>query len=451
MKRPAAGATVKQQRPPWFLPRAIWRIAEDRMRTWFFGNGSRLIHPWRRLTQAVGLTETFLHLAMLEHRLGGSTALVPVIRSQLMQIHERMARLIGPAPQPEMLKNSVFRAIVLSMPRQHEGRLQKGVLLIKFTETFRFFFHLVDVPALLGFFRIVLEPSWSGYCLPEILFWTRFEDQILVMASEQLDRDFLIGLQSNLMPTSVGAGDWVDYRVFRPLGVERTNDVVYVANLTPIKRVHVLLSALRRAAKKGVTLRAVLVLSSWGSDKAVFEQLVDFYGVRSQITVLMNLDHAAINEWLGRSRVSVLLSKKEGSNKTLFESMFADTPVLLLRDNVGVNKDYINEHTGRLVSEDELSDALISFSQGEYRNFSPRQWAIANIAPEISTMKLEDALRELDPDGVALPLLVKVNSPEATYMNPADAVSVPPLREILGCFLNAAGQSGREKFREFVK
>lgn len=421
------------------------------MRTWFFRNGSRLIRPWRRLAQATGLTETFLRLAMLEHRLGGASALTPLIRSQLTQIHERMPGLIGAAPPPEILKGPIFRAIVLSMPRQRQGRLQRGVLLIKFTETFRFFFHLVDIPALLRFFRIVLEPSWSGYCLPEILFWTRFEDPILVMASEQLDRDFLIGLQSNLVPISIGAGDWVDHRAFRPLGAERCYDVAYVANLTPIKRVHVLLSALRRAAKKGVTLRAVLVLSSWGSHKAIFEELIDFYEVRSQVAVQMNLDHAAINEWLGRSRVSVLLSKKEGSNKTLFESMFADTPVLLLRDNVGVNKDYINEHTGRLVSEHELCDALISFSRGEYRDFSPRQWALANIAPEISTRKLEEALRRLDAGDVALPLLVKVNSPEATYMNPAEAIAVPAVHEILSCFLNTAGQSGREKFRDFVK
>jgi glycosyltransferase involved in cell wall biosynthesis len=320
------------------------------------------------------------------------------------------------------------------------GVIQRGVLLIKFTETLGFFMNQIDVRALLRFFRLVLEPSSSGYCLPEILFWTRFSDPILVMASEPLDREFLHGLGTNLMPIPIGASDWTDYRIFRPITGEREYDVIYVANLTWIKRVHVLLRALCNIARRGRTLKAVIVLSSWGGSpeaKAAFEQLLDFYGVRSQVTVLWGVDRIQLNEWVGRARVSVLLSRKEGSNKTLFESIFADTPVLLLRDNVGVNKEHINEHTGRLVSEEELPDALIEFSDGAAKGFSPRSWAMAHIAPEITTKKLEAAFEAVDPGGISLPLLVKVNSPEVMYMNPQEASGIPPLRDILGYFARA--------------
>ena len=431
-------------------PRAIGRILEDAARVWLADHGAQLIAPLRRAAGLVGADLLRLRLLMLEHRLSGNARLTRLVKAALSDIQTHVGTLVGP-PQTLQAPERMTRALVLSMPRMCEGRLQRGVILIKFTETFRFFFHFVDIPALLRYFRVVLEPSWSGYCLPEILFWTGFEDPVIVQASERLDREFLDELATNLIQVPIGASDWVDHRIFRPLGHERTYDVIYIANLSPIKRVHVLLSALREAAAQGVALRTVIVLSSWGGNRAAFEAMLDFYGVRPYVTVMMNLSQAELNDWLNRSRVSVLLSRKEGSNKTLFESLFAGTPVLLLRSNIGVNKEYINASTGRLASEAELPGTLIDLARNSHPELTPREWAMANIAPELSTRTLERALAGTDPGGVSTPLLVKVNTPEAAYMYPDQASGVPPLKEVLGCFLKSAGAAGPARFQEMVE
>jgi len=431
----------------YLAPRAIKRILEDRVHNWLGEHGSGCLAPFRWLAGVSHGKACYLRLLMAEHRLSDTPRLTRLVRERLSDIRACSRSLVGPPQLYELPKDRTFRALVLSMPRVCNGRLQRGVMLIKFTETFRFFFHLIDVAALLHYFKIVLEPSWSGYCLPEVLFWTAYDEPVIVQASEQRDRQFLTELRTNLVPIPIGASDWVDYRVFHPLGYERTYDVIYVANLTPIKRVHVLLNALRIAARRGHPLRAIIVLSSWGGNQSAFEQMVDFYGVRSQVTVLMNLNHPQLNEWVNRARVSVLLSRKEGSNKTLFESMFAGTPVLLLKNNIGVNKDYINQHTGRLVNEPELADTLVELSRRVHPELSPREWALAHIAPELSTRKIEELLERLEPGRVALPLFVKVNSPEAVYMQPQEASGVPPLHQVLGCFMRSAGAGAAERFR----
>jgi glycosyltransferase involved in cell wall biosynthesis len=237
----------------------------------------------------------------------------------------------------------------------------------------------------------------------------------------------------------------------------RDIDVIYVANLSPIKRVHVYLRALGEIVARRGSVRAALVLSSWGGDQRTFDELLELYSLRRHVSVFMNLSQSALNELLNRSKLSVLLSRKEGSNKTLFESMFSNTPVLLIKDNIGVNKDYINQHTGMLVDDRDLPAAIERFMDGP-TVLAPRAWAMDNIAPELSTHKLQVLLDELYPkDTIATaPLWPKVNSPEATYMDPSLAATLPHIADTLECFslrgkTAATEQSTRQRMRELYR
>jgi len=112
----------------------------------------------------------------------------------------------------------------------------------------------------------------------------------------------------------------------------------------------------------------------------------------------------------------VLLSLKEGSNRALFEGMFAGTPAILLEKNIGVNKDYINEKTGKLVKERELAESIIHFKK-YWQSYDPRSWAMNNISPEKTTEKLVAAINYID-KGVKFTLGdidTKVNQPEVGY------------------------------------
>lgn len=414
-------------------PRALRRIAEDRIRMLAADHGGKLVSALRRVAK-LGPRDRYLGLLMLEHRMTADPSLVPLVKRNLPHIFDALPRLVEPTAVHFDMELKGFRAIVLRPPSWAGERMRRGVLLIKFTETFRFFYHRVDIAQLMRYFHVVLEPSWSGYCLPEILLWARFPDPIIVQASEALDRDFLSELSTNLVPIEIGASDWVDHRVFRPLDVPKEFDVIYVANLTPMKRVNVYLRAVSEIVRARPGFRAALVVSSFGGSKQEFEQLLRWYGIGPQLTVLMNQTQAQLNDIVNRSRVSVLLSRKEGSNKTLFESMFAGTPVILIDNNIGVNKQYVNEHTGCLAGESELASAILRFSEGGI-SLRPRDWAIANISPERSTAKLAAKLREVGADEPGDgDLLVKANTPEATYMDPAATSRMPEIVTVMRNF-----------------
>jgi len=312
------------------------------------------------------------------------------------------------------------RSLVLKDPLIDEaGQVKdKGVYLVKFTTTFPDVFKHFDMDRLQHYFHVVLEPSWAGYCLPEILSWSSLSAPIVVEASEQEDRALLESLETNLVPVSFGSGDWVDPQVFRPLeDVEKQYDVIYVANFNSIKRQYVFLKVLRDLISEGVSLRAALVCGEWGECRDEILDLIEDFGLSEKLRLFEDLSQAELNVVLNKSKVNVLLSLKEGSNRSLFEGFFAGTPGIVLANNVGVNKDYFNPQTGACIPESKLAETILFFAQ-EWRSFSPREWAMENISPAKTTEKLTSAIREFDPDfgtgsHSGQRIAIKVNVPEA--------------------------------------
>ena len=80
---------------------------------------------------------------------------------QLILRHQRLFDCIehansGREDSPSILRG---RTLVLKNPRLLDGKIEKGVLLIKFTETIGAAFSLLDCVELEKYFYIVLEPS----------------------------------------------------------------------------------------------------------------------------------------------------------------------------------------------------------------------------------------------------------------------------------------------------
>ncbi|MDI9245576.1 glycosyltransferase [Marinobacter sp. CHS3-4] len=312
------------------------------------------------------------------------------------------------------------RSLVLKDPLVDEaGQVKdKGVYLVKFTTTFPDVFHHFELKRLQHHFHVVLEPSWAGYCLPEILSWSSLSAPVVVEASEPEDRALLESLETNLVPVSFGSGDWVDPQVFRPLeGVEKEYDVIYVANFNSIKRQYVFLKVLRDLMREGVSLRAALVCGEWGECREEILDLIEEFGLSEELRLFENISQSELNVLLNKSKVNVLLSLKEGSNRSLFEGFFAGTPGIVLANNVGVNKEYFNSQTGACISESDLGETLLFFSEN-WHTFCPREWAEENISPSKTTDKLASAIRKFDPgfgcnNGASGKISVKVNAPEA--------------------------------------
>ncbi|MFO0773270.1 MAG: glycosyltransferase [Nitrospiraceae bacterium] len=360
--------------------------------------------------------------------------------TRLVQSEESAIRVniaaMSDVPDPSLEGRYIRRCIVLKNPVRRGEVLERGVLLITFTETFPYFHEKINCEELLNYFYVVLEPSWAGYCDANILRWSTYSGRpIVVEATESTDFEFISALGSNLVPVSFGASDWADFRTFAPVaGVEKRYDAVYVTNYHPIKRHHVFFKAIR--AISDPTYKAAIVFGRNGDAEDDIQALIDFYGIRKNLEIFEGLPQQELNKLLNMSKVNVLFSLKEGSNRSLFESMFSGVPGILLKSNVGANKTYINSYTGRLVEEREVCEALQHF-RTEWSTYSPREWALQNISPLVTTQKLSKILRgcaEEQGEPWTQDLVPKVNAPEVQYFHDADTKRMLASREVLACF-----------------
>ena len=152
----------------------------------------------------------------------------------------------------------------LMVLKEHDaGTGEKGVLLLSYTQAFRRFAALFDVGALARRYVLVLEPSWWGYADVTFLMFVGADLDVVVQAPWRPDFDFIRGLDCNLRPIRIGAGDWVDPAVFEPReGRDRTYDPVMVSAWSPVKRHRELFRALARIKRRGRSaLRVALIRS----------------------------------------------------------------------------------------------------------------------------------------------------------------------------------------------
>ncbi len=310
------------------------------------------------------------------------------------------------------------RSIILLWPKFDGQKIHKGVIVVTFTGVGAYILTKLNRDLFERYFNIVLEPSWSGYADPDILGYYYLKNQTIIQCSEIEDRATMNSLPEKFVSVTFGAGDWVNYREFQSFNIEKCYDSIYIANANPIKRVRRYVQAVKNIVKSGRSeYKACLICASWGGERASIEKLVADNHLQANLELKFSLGKAEIVSHLNMSKVNILLSYKEGSNRSLFESMFCNTPVICIYENVGVNKDYINEFTGLLVGDSELESALVWMSQHS-QDFDPRSWALANIAPEVTTAKLADVLRlrlgqaHIDKNS----LLVKTNNPEVQYL-----------------------------------
>lgn len=360
---------------------------------------------------------------------------VPVIRKWCRIWYQRCGSTFASQEvSPTDLRLFKVRSLVLKAPVCRDDEVEKGVLLV--AGHFRELICLLDVEKLLKDYWLVLEPGSAGYAEPSILYLANFpQHPILVMSPAVEDRRFLSELGSNLIPIDLGASDWVNPAIFRPLpDVNKEYDAIMVAYWGRLKRHHVLFRAMRALRDK--TFRVALVGFPWDEgNMEKIRKLASWYGVEEQIDFYEKLEPSGVNEVLNRSKVNLLLSLKEGANRTLFEGMFANVPAILLKNNIGVNKEHIVEGvTGCLVTERELPSRLQWF-RAHYMEYSPREWAMKHISPEVSTSRLNAILKDLalsSGEPWTADIVAKCNAPEPMYYPDATvAKKLPKIDEVL--------------------
>ena len=230
--------------------------------------------------------------------------------------------------------------ILLKTPDPLTG--EKGVLLVKYTEAVARMLALFRVERLVERYTIVLEPSWWGY--QDALFFALVggDADVFVQAPAAADYTFIAAHGMGLVPLRLGAGDWIDPETFRPGDGERAYDVVMVSSWNRFKRHTDLFEAMRTAREAhGRVLTAALIGYPSGWTSAHIRARAERYGVADQCTIFESIPQQQVSQIVASSRLYVLLSRREGANKAMYEAMFCDTPVLVPRFHKGINLDHL--------------------------------------------------------------------------------------------------------------
>jgi glycosyltransferase involved in cell wall biosynthesis len=311
------------------------------------------------------------------------------------------------------------RIMVLKWP----GISEKGVVLVKYSELFRMIPAIFNMSLLLRDYRLVLEPSWSGYCDEDILRFTRYEEEIYISSSEEADYDFLVRMGTNVKPLPFGSGDWVDPRLFDKYSEDKNikrYDIVMNSHWGWLKRHHVLFKTLRRLSPD---IEVALIGFGWhGRDILDIMDLAKFYKVNGQVTFHENIPYEDVIRITCKSKLGILLSLKEGSNRSIPECLFCDIPVIVLCDNIGGVKKFINRRTGMQVKPRSLAPS-IEFMLNNLAAYEPRTWALNHISCIKTTDRLNSYLREraiAHGESWTRDIVPKTNSPGLRYYNVAD-------------------------------
>jgi len=299
---------------------------------------------------------------------------------------------------------------------------EKGVIFLQFDDTVYKFVSIYDVEQVARYYRIVIEPSAWGYQNPIFHLLLNIDTEVIIEAQYKQDFDYINRVNSNLYAIRLGAGDWVDPDLFKTNDREKKEyDLVMNANWAKWKR-HKLLFQSLRTIRDDIGKVALIGYPMDGITLKDIRRLSNKYGVADRIDFFERIPPEMVSRIVRRSKMSVMLSKKEGANRGIYESFFSNVPVILTSKNIGVNRDHVNHQTGMVVDDDTLPKKIL-FMLENYTQFTPEKWALENTGYMNSSRKLNDFIREIAEskgERWTEDIFMKKNVPVAMYSTKSD-------------------------------
>lgn len=273
---------------------------------------------------------------------------------------------------------------------------ERGVLLVKYNTAIVACAAVFDLASLVQEYVLVLEPSNWGYQDAQFLLYLGCDAAVIVECARTSDFDYIKRLNSNLMPVRIGDGEWVDPAIFSPRRAGKAIfDVVMVAAWDPLKRHEVLFRAVAQLKREGRRLRVALIGYPLSWSRARVEKLAQSHGIADQCAFYERIAHSEVAQLVADSQVAVLLSREEGSNRSVYECLLAGTPVVVYRHHRGIDLDHITPEAGLLCDDDELP-AAIRYVLDHRDAFDPRPYALRRFGYENAARRLNEAIREVE-------------------------------------------------------
>jgi glycosyltransferase involved in cell wall biosynthesis len=284
---------------------------------------------------------------------------------------------------------------LLILKKYNKKTGEKGVLYITYTFRQEQLLSFFDLHLLSHHYILVIEPSWASSMFPLYFTFIGKPFDVVIQFPIEKDMEFIRRLRSNIIPIKLGCCDWVDHNVFRPLpGINKDYDVIMVANWAPWKGHSRLFKALRELPRS-VVLKVALVGFPWGGrNKQDILTSIKKYDFHHTVDIFQTIPQYTVNELLNKSKVNILLSRREGPNRSVFEAMMADVPTLLYKRNNSINHEYINKWTGELADDQQIPKVMLEMVTN-YPKYRPRQWALKNMGYVNATRRLNKLLRNV--------------------------------------------------------
>jgi len=288
--------------------------------------------------------------------------------------------------------SSLDRTIVLKAPGPNG---EKGVILLMMEANWlRLFAGTTpnEIAALDECYTFILSTGWSPT-----------DYALIALAAESLRHPFFvqscnygeIPLLESFHPRvrclPMIACDWINPDLYSPKPFsERETDILMVANWAPFKRHWHLYEAL---AKMPTSLRITLIgQPEQGHTAESSHKQAKRLGVKQDIRFI---DQATIDEVQQHqcdSRISLILSRREGCCVAVCESLFAGSPVGMVRGAHVGPLAYINDQTGAVLGLGRTDRQLMAFLE-RASSCSPREWAMNRISCFASIKRVNEAMK----------------------------------------------------------
>jgi hypothetical protein len=284
----------------------------------------------------------------------------------------------------------VNRSIVLKAPRPTG---EKGVLLVMFEYNWlRLLANVKDLGYLGEKFDIIFSTSWSptDYALLALALQS-MSGTIFVQACNYGEIPWIEEFSPRLKYLPCIACDWINPDCYQPKPyAQRQTDILMVANWAPFKRHWQFFDALRRMPRN---LRITMIgQEEGGHTLSMLRDQAALFGVKQDINFVENITIDDVTCYQCDSKISLILSRREGCCVAAVESLFADSPLGMMHDAHVGPKAYINNDTGVLLRPDHMEVQLQRFLDNA-GSFRARAWATENISCTKSIAKVNALLR----------------------------------------------------------
>jgi glycosyltransferase involved in cell wall biosynthesis len=270
---------------------------------------------------------------------------------------------------------------------------EKGVLYSSFEYNWLRLLAHHDARRFLADYFLVGASSWSPPDYAVMLGMAGLSaDPVFLGVSNPADVIAYRVAEPTIQAVPIMACDWINPDFYQPrAAADRDIDILMVANFSPFKRHWLLFEALRHMRRD---LRVALVgIPVPGRGAAELRQEARALGALQDLEIVTNAPIATVTAYQCRAKTSLVFSLREGSCVAVTESLFAGSPVGILRKaHIGA-KAYINSQTGTLLRETGLSRQLDQFleTSDSYRS---REWALDHITCHHASTTLNGILRD---------------------------------------------------------